>query len=49
MIDSYGDGWNNNILGLKQNGRIVATFGKEFKTGKTFWPIIVNIPAHIQT
>jgi hypothetical protein len=28
MTDSYGDGWNNNIFGLKQNGVIVATFGK---------------------
>jgi len=28
MTDSYGNGWNKNIFGFKQNGVIVATFGK---------------------
>lgn len=27
MTDSWGDGWNGNILGFKQNGMIVGTFG----------------------
>lgn len=27
MRDVYGDGWNGYILGVKQNGTIVGTFG----------------------
>lgn len=33
MTDSYGDGWNGNMFGLKQNGAIVATFGSSFISG----------------
>ena len=33
MTDSYGDGWNNNVLALKQNGIIVAEFGESFTEG----------------
>ena len=33
MVDSFGDGWNGNILGIKQNGRIVETFGEEMAKG----------------
>lgn len=31
MVDSYGDAWNGNILGIKQNNEIVATFGWNFQ------------------
>ena len=30
MTDYYGDGWNDNILGLRQNGVVIGTFGKDF-------------------
>jgi hypothetical protein len=49
MTDSYGDGWNNNIFGFKQNGVIVATFGKEFTSGKTYGPVNVAIVGQLQT
>ena len=32
MGDSYGDGWNRNILGIRQNGYIADTFGENFLT-----------------
>lgn len=28
MTDSYGDGWNGLILGVKQNGHQKAIFGQ---------------------
>ena len=33
LKDSKGDGWNGNILGFRQNGKIISTFGDNFKTG----------------
>ena len=44
MSDTSGDGWNNIILGFKQDGVIVATFGNDFITGKSNGPISVRIP-----
>lgn len=46
MTDSYGDGWNGNIIGIRQNNYIVATFGNDFKTGKTFGPSNITISAN---
>ena len=40
MGDSYGDGWNGNILGIKQNGQIVATFGEAMATGSSATSLI---------
>lgn len=30
LTDSFGDGWNGNILGIMQNNKIVHTFGNAF-------------------
>lgn len=38
MKDSKSNGWNGTILGFKQNGTIVATFGSMFKSGATYGP-----------
>lgn len=35
MTDSWGDGWNGNILGIKQNGTIIGTFGRIKRKRKT--------------
>lgn len=43
MSDSYGDGWNSNILGFKQNGAIVASFGQSFTSGFSSGPISIVI------
>jgi hypothetical protein len=39
MTDSASDGWNGNVLGLRQNNSIVATFGDKFSIGATSGPI----------
>ena len=46
MSDSWGDGWNGNILGFRQNGAIVATFGTGFSSGFSFGPVFVKIPGN---
>lgn len=43
LNDSFGDGWNGNILGIVQNGALVATFGQNFTTGSTFGPVSVSL------
>jgi len=35
MIDTYGDGWNEYVLGARQNGKIVAVFGERFLAGSS--------------
>ena len=49
MSDSWGDGWNGNILGFRQNGAIVATFGTGFSSGRSFGPVAVTIPGNVLT
>jgi hypothetical protein len=49
MNDAYGDGWNGNIFGFRQNGTIVATFGGGFTGGRSFGPLNVTIPGNRQT
>ena len=49
MTDSYGNGWNKNIFGFKQNGVIVATFGKQFISGNKYGLVNVDIASQIQT
>lgn len=49
MNDSFGDGWNGNIFGFKQNNIIIGSFGNNFTTGKTFGPVNVTLPSLVQT
>lgn len=42
MTDSYGDGWNGNVIGFRQGGVVVATAGSSFTTGSG--PVSLNIP-----
>ena len=42
MTDSWGDGWDGTVLGFKQNGVIVGTFGQGFTNGYSYPP--VNVP-----
>lgn len=35
MVDSYGDGWNEYVLGIRQNGKIVGVFGERFLEGSS--------------
>ena len=38
MTDTWGDDWNDNVLGLRQNNFIVGTFGSDFTTGHSLGP-----------
>lgn len=38
MMDSGGDGWYGNVVGIRQNGTIIATFGSNFTAGSTKGP-----------
>jgi hypothetical protein len=48
MLDSWGDGWSGNTIGLKQNGNITATFGAGFTNGHAYGPVQLNISYGIQ-
>ncbi len=41
MTDSYGDG-SDTVLGFRQNGTIVGTFGIGFSTGKSYGPVVIS-------
>ena len=43
MTDSYGDGWNSNILGIRQNGTIVGYFGNQFISGFSNGPLEIYV------
>lgn len=39
MTDAFGDGWNSNILAIKQGDNVVGTFGNGFISGRTTAPV----------
>lgn len=39
MTDAFGDGWNSNILAIKQGDTVVGTFGTGFTSGTTTAPV----------
>lgn len=43
MTDTKGDGWNGNILAIKQNDVILGTFGGAFTTGTTTDPVYIRV------
>ena len=43
MIDTGGDGWNGNVLGIKQNNTIISTFGEYFTDGSNFSRLSLNV------
>ena len=49
MIDTYGDGWNGNILAIQQGGTTQGTFGQGFNTGSTFGPDTIYLCDNIQS
>ena len=49
LVDSYGDGWDGTVLGFKQNGEIVGTFGQGFTSGGSFGPVSVSLIHDIET
>lgn len=49
MADTWGDGWNNNILGFKQNDTIVGKFGDNFDSGRFSLPVFVTVVGNVST
>lgn len=47
MTDSYGDGWNGNVLTIKQ-GTKDYNFGGSFKSGKTSGPLSITINGNME-
>ena len=43
MTDSGSNGWSGNILGIKQNGAMVGTFGNAFTYGSSSGPINITV------
>lgn len=43
LSDSVGDGWNGNVLGIKQNNVIVGTFGSTFTSGSASGPFDIVV------
>ncbi|GGE11781.1 hypothetical protein GCM10010831_11560 [Psychroflexus salis] len=36
LLDDFGDGWNGNIVELRQDGQLVANLGADFESGDNF-------------
>lgn len=49
MTDAYGDGWNGYVFGFRQAGKIVATFGNNFRSGKNFGPVSLKVTKDVDT
>jgi hypothetical protein len=47
LSDSYGDGWNGNILAFRQGGNITK-FGDQFKSGKSYGPLNVDFAIDVK-
>lgn len=48
MTDSYGDGWNGNILAIKQNNTVVGTFGSAFTSGYSSGPVFIVVQGSVE-
>ena len=47
MTDSKGDGWNGNVLAIKQNDTIPGTFGSAFTAGSTTDPVYIRVQVNL--
>lgn len=43
MTDSFTDGWEGNVIAIKQNGEIKGTFGETFTTGSSHPPVYITV------
>lgn len=48
MTDSYGDGWNGNMLAILQNNTIVGIFGNGFTFGSTYGPTYITVQGNME-
>lgn len=47
MTDSAGNGWNGNVLAVRQNNVIVGRFGLNFTSGSTYGPIYITVNSQL--
>lgn len=43
MTDFFGDGWNGNVISVKQNNAVVGTFGGNFTNGSSSGPLYILV------
>lgn len=43
MSDSFKDGWNGNIISIKQKNNVVGKFGQGFTKGSSSGPVYIQI------
>lgn len=48
MTDSAGDGWNGNVISVKQNNAVVGTFGGNFTSGSSSGPFYIPIQGGLE-
>ena len=49
MTDSNADGWNGNVLGVKQNNAVVGTFGSSFTSAGSSGPVSITVSSELET
>ena len=49
LEDDYGDGWNGAVIGFRQNGILIATFGEDFDDGFNLGPFDVALCQGLST
>ena len=47
MSDSYGDGWEGTVIGIRQNGIVTSTFGNQFNSGTNYGPVFINVKKNV--
>lgn len=47
MTDSYGDGWNGLIIGVKQGTNWTSTFGSGFNSGSSYGPVTIQVKNNV--
>lgn len=48
MTDSRGDGWNGNVVAIKQNNYVIGIFGDTFKNGSTAAPVSFKVWGNVE-
>ena len=49
MTDSGSDGWNSNVLAIRQNNTILGYFGASFTAGSSSGPVSVIVQGNLTT
>lgn len=48
MTDASQDGWEGNILGIRQNGVVKGIFGNAFTSGSSSGPVSFNLDVGVE-